>query len=147
MSANHELKALDIVTGPLTFDTPWLGVIPNIPGLKKRLRAKRKSADPDAPFTFQQAAEHLGMSLRTLRGHVKDGSIRYLDVGRKASTRPCYRFTHADLDDFKTKHSKQETAPCPSSAKARRSITTTSKSGVLDFAALRAARASAKRKP
>lgn len=94
-----------------------------------------------------KAADHLGISPKTLRGHVHDGSLGYIVVGR-GSKRRRIKFDRIDLDDFKQNHRRQETPPCHSSAKARYAgaTTSTSKSGVLDFAALSAARTTAKRK-
>ena len=98
-------------------------------------------------LTVNQAAVDLNVSPTTVRNHIKDGSLRYINVARKGSTRPRIRLELADLAEFKRKHRAQEVPQCPSIiTKVRRSTIMTSNSGVLDFAALRAARAVAKRK-
>ena len=48
-------------------------------------------------LTMQQAADDLGLSERTLRDHVKDGAIRFIDVARKGSTRSRIRSTAPTL--------------------------------------------------
>jgi hypothetical protein len=44
-------------------------------------------------------AARLGISIKTLRGHVRDGSLRYVNVGR-GDVRPRYRFTEQDVVEF-----------------------------------------------
>ena len=68
--ACHPLVALDLVTRAPTLDTPLLQIIPHIPGLKKRLRAKRKPSDA----TLRKRAEvAVGRSASGITYH-PDGS-------------------------------------------------------------------------
>jgi excisionase family DNA binding protein len=46
-----------------------------------------------------EAAKRLRMSVKTLRKHVRDGSIRFVEIGRGAVRRRM-AFTTTQLDDF-----------------------------------------------
>ena len=86
-------------------------------------------------LTLKQAAHELGCSERTLREHMRAGSIRYIDVGH-GQQRRAPRFEKADLEDFKHKHRGQAWR----STSAAKSTITSSNTAVIDFAALRAAK-------
>lgn len=47
----------------------------------------------------QAAAAELNMSVKTLRGHVRDGSLAYIETGL-GSKRARMRFAREDLDEF-----------------------------------------------
>jgi excisionase family DNA binding protein len=95
-----------------------------------------------ALLTPAEAARDLKISVRTLRGHVDDGAIRYIIVGR-GKKRPRIAFAPADIEEFerqrRRRKAKIETKPCRSiGRKARHTGITTSGSNVVAFSALRA---------
>jgi excisionase family DNA binding protein len=96
--------------------------------------------DPTAPLTTRQAAQALNVTTEQLLAHVSDGTLRAINISR-GKKRGRYRFTRADLDEFKASRMTQE-QPCRfSSPKSpRRTTGTASRSSVVDFSALRAAR-------
>src|SRR5215207_2710000 len=51
-------------------------------GPRKRRRAASRTPVPGSLLTLAQAAAVLGMSQRTLRDHLRDGSIAWIDIGR-----------------------------------------------------------------
>jgi predicted site-specific integrase-resolvase len=93
----------------------------------------------------KSAAQALGVSVKTLNGFVRDGEIRYIDVGRgKKEIRRM--FTDEDLEEFKQRRARRE-VPCQStSTKTARSTTTISNSKVIGFMARRALRANERQK-
>ena len=96
-------------------------------------------------LTPRQAAARLNCSQKTLTSHVKDGNLRYVNIGL-GSKKPRRMFTDADISDFITRRTQRD-APCQfSNLKARRSTTSIFKSSGRGFMALRAAKADAKRK-
>src|SRR5262245_25464663 len=107
---------------------------------------RRRVRPPDGLRTAAEAASKLGCSIKTLNGHVADGSLRYVNVGRgKQRARP--RFADSDLDQFITAQTRKDAPPCPSIAPgARRSGTSTSGSEVIAFTGLRRPRPGAKPK-
>jgi excisionase family DNA binding protein len=96
--------------------------------------------DPDTLLTAQQSAQHLSITVEQLLALVHDGTLRGINVSR-GRKRGRWRFTRADLDDFKASRITQE-QPCRFSSpkNPRRTTGTASKSSVVDFSALRAAR-------
>jgi hypothetical protein len=83
----------------------------------------------------KETARLLGMDDSTLRLHVKAGNIRYRALGIGV-TRPRREFTLADILEFLERQRRQQ---CPStSARTRRSTTTTSSGMVFAFTELRA---------
>lgn len=89
--------------------------------------------------TLAEAAERLRISEHMLRGLVRDGDMRFVNVGR-GKIKPRIMFTDRDIDDFIA--ARQRRLACPStSRKARRNIGTNSNVAVIGFAALRAKRA------
>jgi excisionase family DNA binding protein len=101
----------------------------------------------DALKTQAQAARRLGVSIRTLRGLIDSGEVRYVNLGR-GKQRQKIMFTDSDLDDLIASRTRQK-APqsCPSiSPKARRSTTTTSGGEILAFTARQNGQISGKRK-
>jgi len=105
-------------------------------------------APADGLKTPSQAARRLGVSIRTLRGLVSSGELRYVNVGR-GKQREKMMFTDNDLDDLIAKRTRQKAQQlCQStSPAARRTITTTSNGKVLAFTARRNGRIGGKRKP
>jgi hypothetical protein len=101
----------------------------------------------DGLYSLAEAAAYLTIAVRTLRGHVKDGTISYVVTGR-GKKRPAYAFAQADLDAFEEQRRRRRipivSRACPSSGRPAASTTiTTSGSGVIAFTELRARRASA----
>jgi hypothetical protein len=113
------------------------------------MKAKRRPPrDPDGLLTAAQAAARLGITVEHLMAHVQDGAIKSINVGR-GKKKARYRFAPADLDAFKIERtSMEQPAPCRfSSRKSPRPITgSASKSNVVGFTALRAARLAKKPK-
>jgi excisionase family DNA binding protein len=99
-------------------------------------------------LTVNEAAARLGISAKTLRGHIRAGRLRYLSVGL-GERRQAYRIEENDLEAFKEAIGRRnpEAGQCRSTARrTRRIINTTSNSGVTGFTALRDAKANAKPK-
>jgi excisionase family DNA binding protein len=109
-----------------------------------RERPQRAVPPPNSVWlTIRQAAVRLNIAERTLREHMRTGAIKFVDVGHGRS-RSAPRFTPPDITEFQERQRGQQ---WPStSAQVRRTTNTSSSTEVLDFAALRAARASAKPK-
>ena len=100
----------------------------------------------DGLKTPAQAARRLVVSIRTLRGLVSSGELRYVNVGR-GKQREKMMFTDTDLDDFIASRTRQKAQQCPStSPKARRSTTSTSSGEVVAFTARRNGQTGGKRK-
>jgi excisionase family DNA binding protein len=95
-------------------------------------------------LTPAEAADTLGVSVKTLVGHIKDGELRYINVGR-GGKKPRRMFDLTDLSDFKERRTRRE-SPCRSiNRNALPSTITTSRCEVIAFTALRNAEAVAKR--
>jgi hypothetical protein len=102
---------------------------------------------PDGLLTLAEAARKLRCSIKTLRGHIDAGDLRYVSIG-KGTKRPRRMFTPADLDSFVANQTRKD-VPCPPTSQkmaARRISTTTSKCEVIGFTARRNARRAAKPK-
>lgn len=105
-------------------------------------------------LTPAQAAKALTIKPRTLREHVKDGTITYVITGR-GKKRPRIAFAQSDLDAFEEDRRRRnlpivETREpsCPSTGRAKaHSIITTSGSTVVAFSDLQKRRAGATPKP
>src|SRR5262249_40541801 len=97
----------------------------------------------------RDAAARLLISVKTLIGHVHDGSIRYVNVGR-SDRRPRYAFSDSDLSEFEANRSRRNvgagaTQQCQSTGRrAARSTSSTFSGEVVAFTALRSKRAAAK---
>jgi excisionase family DNA binding protein len=105
-------------------------------------------APADSLKTPAQAARRLNISIRTLRGLISSGELRYVNVGH-GKQREKIMLTDNDINDLIASRTRQK-APqsCPStSPKARRSTTSTSSGEVVAFTALRSERIAGKRKP
>jgi excisionase family DNA binding protein len=99
----------------------------------------------DGLRTPAEAARKLRCSVKTLRGHVASGALRYIQIGH-GTRRPRRRFTDADLDEFVANQTRKD-SPCPSTRTetvARRISTSTSKCEDIGFMARRNARRAAK---
>jgi hypothetical protein len=121
----HQLHAENLVVGerkvtvtavPPTYEAELEWALDEIETLvkasnKAKRERKLRTKRPDAPLTLDEAAAVIGVCSRTMRNHVKDGSIRPINMARKGSKRTRPRFDRADLDDFKAKR-KQEAKPC-----------------------------------
>jgi excisionase family DNA binding protein len=100
----------------------------------------------DGLKTRTQAARRLGVSIRTLRGLVSSGELRYVNVGR-GKQREKMMFTDNDLDDLIAGRTRQKAQQCPStSPKVRRSTTSISGGEVIAFTARRSGQTGGKRK-
>ncbi|WLB15780.1 helix-turn-helix domain-containing protein [Bradyrhizobium japonicum] len=60
----------------------------------------------------QSAAERLGVSVKTLNGYVRDGEIRYINVGR-GSKKQRRKFTDEDIDELIERRARRD-VPCQS---------------------------------
>lgn len=88
----------------------------------------------------EEAARRLGISEKTLLGHVLDGTIPHIPVGRGTKRRR-RKFDPADIEAFARARKQFEAPKCQSSNdKAKRSTATTSSSKVVDLQALLAQR-------
>jgi excisionase family DNA binding protein len=85
-----------------------------------------------ATLSPAEAAASLGISVKTLRGHVEDGTLPFINIGRGKKYRRM-AFDPADLEDFKL---RRKELLCPStSPRIRNSTTSTSGSKVIGFMA------------
>ncbi|TFZ59352.1 DNA-binding protein [Methylorubrum sp. Q1] len=100
------------------------------------------SATGERPlYDFEQTAQYLGVSKRTLHSLVSNGLISYIAVGLGLKRRR-KMFDPEDLARFRERQRRTE---CPStSGPGRRRGPTTSSSEVVDFQALRAQRRAAR---
>jgi hypothetical protein len=98
-----------------------------------------------------EAAAELKITLKTLRGHVADGSIAFVITGR-GKKRPRYAFAKVDLDAFEEARRRRRLPAegrkqCRSTAReALNSTVTTSGGEVVAFSALRARQTNGGRK-
>src|SRR5262245_38926120 len=97
---------------------------------------KPRQSPPDGLKTAAQAAAKLGISIKTLNGHVASGALKYVAIGH-GKRRARKMFTDADLNEFIANQTRKE-PPCLSDAtRGRRFTRTTSRSTVVAFSALR----------
>lgn len=84
----------------------------------------------------KQAAAELQMTLKTLRGHVADGTIAYVITGR-GKKRPRYAFAPEDLEAYRS-HQRRRNLPCqPTGRAAQRSMSSIFATNVVGFSARR----------
>lgn len=102
---------------------------------------------PDEPlFTPKEAAAKLNMSVKTLMSHVKEGRLRFINIGTQ--TRKVHRFTPYNLQTFIENQKIRETPKCQSiSAPALKPIAMTSGLEANDFMAILKSEQNAKPKP
>ncbi|WP_442872907.1 helix-turn-helix domain-containing protein [Aurantimonas sp. C2-3-R2] len=101
---------------------------------KPRSRLASMSTEP--LHTPAETAAIIGISLKTLRDHVKLGRIRSIVVG-SGTKRKTRRFTSKNIASFIENQKVRETPACPSTkAPNHHSTGTTSKSTVVAFSAL-----------
>lgn len=84
---------------------------------------------------LEDAATYLGVCERHLRKIIKDGKIKFVDLGTKK--RPAYRFRPSDIDEFIDRRTMICAPKLEASLNEVNIGTTTSKFAVIDFAALR----------
>ena len=110
-----------------------------------RRQHKPREPVPDGLKTAKQAAAKLGCSIKTLKGHVDTGALRYVPMGHgKKRLRRMYN--DADLDEFIANQTRKDT-PCPSIAsRARHTGTSNSESKIIAFTAAPKPRPGAKPK-
>jgi hypothetical protein len=94
-------------------------------------------------MTRHEAAAQLGICERTLREHMKAGSIRSISVGR-GEIRPKLMFDPADVVAFIDGQRRVRTPSPPPGKKARRTSPSLSNAEPSGFMALRAKRLAAK---
>jgi len=131
MSVDH-LKASDLV----------------VSGGRMEPRRRRKAPErpPDGLLTPAEAAARLRITEEQLSAFVRDGELRYVNMGR-GTKRPRYRFTEADICELIEKRKEQDFQCLSSNRKSpHRTTGTTSKSVVVGFMDRRAAQIAAKRK-
>ncbi|WP_442967186.1 helix-turn-helix domain-containing protein [Rhizobium sp. GN54] len=86
-------------------------------------------------FTPEEAATRLSISVKTLMKHVREGRLRYINVGTEG--RKARRFSAYNLSTFIETQKVRETPKCPSTkAPKALSTSTTFKSNVVAFSAL-----------
>jgi hypothetical protein len=94
----------------------------------------------------REAAAKLGCSVKTIRGHVKSGALRYVVIGH-GTKRIRRMFTDAHLDAFIANQTHKDVPACPSTnPRARRTGTSTSSGEVIAFTAQPKPRPAAKPK-
>ncbi|MGH6672188.1 MAG: helix-turn-helix domain-containing protein [Xanthobacteraceae bacterium] len=95
-------------------------------------------------LTVHEAAERLGVSEKTLRGHIRSGRLGYINVGL-GDNRKSYRIAESAIDAFQRENEHREASPCQSiGRRTPRSISTTFSSEAIGFTALREKRAGEK---
>ena len=96
--------------------------------------------------TPKQAAERLQISVEQLIGFVRDGELRYVNLGR-GKKRPRRMFTDDDLEELIERRKRKEATGCLSTDQpSRRTGNSTSKSEVIAFTARPSARSAEKPK-
>jgi hypothetical protein len=114
---------------------------PRPPALKPHQRT------PDGLKTLAEGAAKLGCSLKTLKGHIASGALRYVALGH-GSKRQRKMLTDADLDAFVANQTRKDAPTCPSiKTRARRIGNSTSGAGVIAFTAAPKPRSGVKPKP
>ena len=88
---------------------------------------------PDEPLmTAKVAAGKLGMSVKSMMKHVREGRLRFINIG--TVDRKAYRFTTYNLTTFIEKQKTTETPECQSTKALKAHFTgTISKSTVVAF--------------
>jgi hypothetical protein len=101
-----------------------------------RTARKLASMEPEGQLlSLPKAAEHLGLSDKTLREHVRAGDIRYVLIGQ-GRKRKHRMFASEDLAEFVESRRRRDAKCQSTSPLSRRSTNMTSGSKVIDFAAL-----------
>jgi excisionase family DNA binding protein len=85
---------------------------------------------------LEDAATYLGVCERHLRKIIKDGKIKFVDLGTKS--RPAYRFRPSDIDEFINRRTMICQPKSQASSNEVKIGTTISNYKVIDFAALHA---------
>ena len=67
----------------------------------------------------QEVAQRLGCTVKTLLGHVQDGSLRYVNVGR-GEIQPRYMFAESDLAEFEEARRRRNGGQCHVGLPAKR---------------------------
>src|SRR5262245_21505280 len=113
----------------------WRSFASNQSTLPERHQHKPRLPVPGGLLTTGQAAAKLGISTKTLSGHVASGALRYVIIGH-GTRRPRKMFTDVDLSEFIQAQTRKD-APCLSDAtRAHRSGSIDSKSEVVAFSVL-----------
>jgi hypothetical protein len=125
-------QALDVLTGAtLVADNYSLGS-PSLATQRRRYH-KPQITPFDGLRTAEEAAARLGCSIKTLKGHIAAGSLRYVAIGH-GSKRPRKMFTDADLAAFIEAQTRKDSPACPSfESRARHTGTSISSGEVIDF--------------
>jgi hypothetical protein len=86
------------------------------------------------PYSLRQGAEKLACSIKTLRGHIASGALKYVIIGH-GTKRQRKMLTDADLNEFIANQTRKD-VPCPSTrTRARRTGNTISGGEVIAFSA------------
>ena len=93
---------------------------------------------------LEDAATYLGVCERHLRKIIKDGKIKFVDLGTKS--RPAYRFRPSDIDEFISRRTMICEPKSKASSNEVKIGTTISSYAVIDFVAQRKSRNVAKPK-
>ena len=97
---------------------------------------RRKPAPPGGPWTTAEAAARLRCSIKTLKGYVETGALRYVAMGHGTKRRR-RMFTDADINEFIASQTRRD-VPCPSTrTRARRTGNSISGGEVIAFSAAR----------
>jgi hypothetical protein len=104
--------------------------------VSKPAKRKRKPRirESDGLRTASEAAAKLGCSIKTLKGHVASGAVRYVITGH-GTKRPRKMFTDADLNKFIEAQTRKDSPPCPSASRTRPTGTMISSGEVVAFTA------------
>jgi hypothetical protein len=97
-------------------------------------------------YSLEETAKRLGISVKTLREHVRCGRIRCVLVGN-GTKRKRRKFTAKNINSFIEGQKVREVPQCPSTKKAKApTIAMTSGSTVIAFTAIQKQKANAKPK-
>jgi excisionase family DNA binding protein len=109
-------------------------------------RRKPRVTPPNGLRTLAEAAERIGVSVKTLKKHIDAGRLRYINVGTGVRHKR-RMFTDADLDEFVAAQSRRDSPACPSTRTSARRIGNSTSSGeVIAFTAQPRPQTSAKPK-
>jgi hypothetical protein len=120
-------------------------ILEDVPALDCPRAKRRKPRPSDGLWTAAEAAARLRCSIKTLKGHVAAGRLKYVLVGH-GTKRQRRMFSDADLNEFIANQTRKDVA-CPSiEPRARLTGTSIFNGEVIGFTARRSARLAAKRK-
>jgi hypothetical protein len=148
-SALRALRPNDVIIKGLLLNSLRCAPQPELSGgWPFRLYCRRpRPPVPNGLRTLAEGAAKLGCSIRTLRGHIASGALRYVVIGH-GKKRPRKMLTDADINTFIANQTRKDSPACLSTkTHARHTGTSTSKSEVIAFTARRNVRPGGTRKP